>query len=81
MEVNHWIIRVKDGDNFKRSNYPFWGVKRGVHNTIKSVVKKIGKGDILWFLTSKDYGGKFIGMAEYTGFFDKNDEPFIQLNY
>ena len=31
-------------------------------------------------MTSKKYGGKFIGMAEYCGFYDRNDEPLLQIN-
>lgn len=76
----HWIIRVKDGDNFRNSKYPFWGVKRGKNGCIKTIVKKINKGDILWFLTSKPFGGKLIGMSEYCEFYDRNDEPLIQIN-
>jgi len=76
----HWIIRVNDGDNFRNSKFPFWGVKSGKNGCIKSIVTKMHVGDILWFLTSKKYGGKFIGMSEYKGFFDKNDEPLLQIN-
>ena len=35
-----WIIRVKDGENFRNSKFPFWGVKRGKNGCIKTVVKK-----------------------------------------
>jgi len=77
---NHWIVRVKDGKNFRNSKYTFWGVKRGKNGCIKSIVKKIKKGDILWFLTSKPYGGKFIGMAEYFEFYDRMDEPLLKIN-
>ena len=79
-QKQHWIFRVKDGKNFLNSKYPFWGVKRGRANCIKTIVKKINEGDILWFLTSKPYGAKFIGMAEYTKFYDRNDEPLVKLN-
>jgi len=72
----HWIIRVNDGINFSNSIYPFWGVKK----RYKSYVKKFKPGDILWFMTSKPFGGKLIGMSEYTGFYDRNDEPLIQIN-
>lgn len=78
MNKNHWIIRVNDGENFRNSKYPFWGVKRGGGS--KTTVSKIIIGDILWFMTSKPFGGKIIGMAEYTGFYDRNDEPLIQIN-
>lgn len=75
----HWLIRVKDGKNFKNSVYPFWDMKRGRNGCIKTVVMKIKKGDILWFFTSKEYGGQIIGMAEYTEFFDRQDEPLIKI--
>ena len=77
---NHWIIRVQDGDNLRNSKYPFWGVKRGKNNCIKSIVNKFKKGDILWFMTSKKYGGKLIGMAEYDCYYDRKDEPLININ-
>lgn len=77
--MTHWIFRVNDGENFRNSKFPFWGVKRGRNNCIKSIIQKIKIGDILWFMTSKPYGGKLIGMAEFTGFYDRNDETLIQM--
>jgi hypothetical protein len=79
-ESKHWLIRVKNGENFRNSKYPFWGVKRGNHGCIKTIVNKIKKGDILWFMTSKNYGGKLIGMSEYTYYYDREDEPLIRMN-
>ena len=76
----HWLIRVNDGINFKNSKYPFWGVKRGKNNCIKAIVEKLVTGDILWFMTSKNYGGKIIAMAEYSCFYNRNDEPLIHIN-
>jgi hypothetical protein len=78
--MKHWIIRVKDGENFRNSKYPFWGVKRGKNGCMKTIIKKIKPGDILWFMNSKQYGGQIIGMSEYCGFFDRNDEPLLQIN-
>ena len=75
-----WIIRVNDGENFRNSKFPFWGVKRGRFNSIKTIVKKIKVGDVLCFITSKPFGGKIIGIAEYCKFYDKDDEPLIQIN-
>lgn len=75
----HWIIRVKDGENFRNSKYPFWGLKKGKTGFMKTIVKKFKKGDIIWFMTSKIYGGKLIGMCEYIDFFDRNDEPLIKF--
>jgi len=74
----HWIFRVNNGDNFRNSNYPFWGVKRAGGQ--KTIISKINKGDILWFMTSKAYGGKIIAMAEYCGFYDRIDEPLLHIN-
>lgn len=78
--MTHWIIRVGDGENFRNSKYPFWGIKRGKNGNIKSIINKMIKGDILWFITSKPYGGKIIGMSEYCHFYDKSDEPLLQIN-
>ena len=75
-----WIIRVNDGENFRNSKFPFWGVKRGKGGCIKTIVKKIKNGDILCFMTSTKYGGKIIGMSEYCGFYDRVDEPLIQIH-
>ena len=75
-----WILRVGDGENLRNSKYPFWGVKRGKNGSIKSIVTKMLIGDILCFMTSKQYGGKIIGMCEYTGFYDRKDEPLLQIN-
>jgi hypothetical protein len=72
-EPKHWLIRVQDGENFRNSKYQFWGVKRGSGGGIKTIVNKIQKGDILWFMTSKQYGGKLIGMCEYTCYYDRDD--------
>jgi len=78
--MKHWMIRVGDGKNFKRSKYPFWACKRGKGGCMKTIVEKINVGDILWFMTNKEHGGIFVGMAEYAGFYDKEDEPLIQIN-
>lgn len=75
-----WIIRTGDGENFRNSKFPIWGVKRGNHGSMKTIVKKMTNGDILCFMTNKEYGGKIIGMGEYCTFYDKHDEPFIQIN-
>tara|TARA_B110000902_G_C14157421_1_gene531964 strand:- start:392 stop:850 length:459 start_codon:yes stop_codon:yes gene_type:complete len=80
LRKTHWLIRVKDGENFKNSKYPFWGVKRGHGGGIKTIVNKIKIGDILWFMTSKKYGGKLIGMSEYTSYYDRYDEPLISIH-
>lgn len=77
MSPTHWIIRVGDGKNFRNSTSPIWGMKLGN----KPVVQQMNAGDILWFLTSKAYGGSFIGMAEFVRASDiREEEPFILLH-
>ena len=76
----HWLIRVGDGINFKNSKYPFWGIKRGKGGCFKTVLQKINEGDILWFFVSKSFGGIIIGMAVYTHFYDRLDEPLVPIN-
>lgn len=80
MNSTFWLIRVGDGDNFRNSKYPFWGVKRGKNGCIKTIISKIKENDILCFITSKPYGGKIIGIGEYIGYYDRNDEPILQIN-
>ena len=75
---NNWLIRVGDGDNFRNSKFPFWGVKSKCNKSI--IHNKFKKGDILWFMTSKKYGGKLIGMAEYTEYYDRDIELLIQIH-
>jgi hypothetical protein len=41
----------------------------------------MNRGDILWFMTSKKYGGKLIGMSEYCEFYDRSDEPLHLLTF
>ncbi len=79
-ETVHWIIRVNDGENFRNSVFPFWGMKRGHNGSIKTIISKINHGDILWFITSKKYGGKIIGMSEFVDFYDVKDEPLLQIH-
>ena len=81
LQRRHHIIRVADGINFKNSKYPFWGVKRQKNNIMKGFINnQLKSGDILWFCTNKDNGGKAIGMAEYTVFYDRQDEPLFKIN-
>lgn len=77
-EKKHWLIRVADGVNFKNSKYAFWGLKRG--KNVKAIIQRMNRGDIIWFFTSKIYGGKIIGMAEYVNLYDRSDEPLLQIH-
>lgn len=74
----HWLIRVGDGKNFRNSTFPFWAVKSKCNKSI--IHNRFNKGDILWFLTSKANGGDIIAMAEYKEYYDRTDEPLLQIN-
>ena len=52
----------------------------GKGGSIKTLVKRFIPGDVLWFMTSKSFGGKLIGVAEYTCFYDRNEEPLIPIH-
>jgi len=80
IQKNHFIIRVADGNNFKNSVHPFWGLKNNFNRTKGYILNNIKHGDILWFCTNKKNGGKAIGMAEYNILYDRDDEPLIQIN-
>ena len=79
--LQHWIIRIGDGENFKNSKKSIWGINGGSNNYTKSIIhNKFNEGDILWFLTPQQFGKKVIGMAEYTHYYDSEEEPLIKLN-
>jgi hypothetical protein len=61
--INHWLLRIGNGKNFKNSSkFNIWGVKQT--NNTKNFEKLIKKGDILWFIISKN-NGQAIAFAEY----------------
>jgi len=64
---NHYLIRIGNADNFHNQNYHIWGFK----NKFKSTVSKIKRGDILWFLANKGWGG-IVQVAEFIGMYDRN---------
>jgi len=70
------MFRVKDGINFKQSKQSVWGV----NGILLTRIKKLIKGDILCFITSKEYGGKIVGFATFVGYHDKRTEPLVSIN-
>lgn len=59
-----WLLRIGDGENFKRSsNRGIWGIKAdnppGTH-----FVNNVKPGDRLWFVTTNSYG-KLLAVATY----------------
>ena len=60
---NHWLLRIGNGNNFKNSSrFNIWGVKQTTNS--KSFEKLVKKGDVLWFIVSRN-NGQAIAFAEY----------------
>lgn len=79
--MNHWLIRVGDAYNLKHGKHAIWGVKRGKNDSVKSRIQKnFNSGDIIWFITNKEHGGKIIAMVEYIDFYDREEETLININ-
>ena len=76
--MKHYIIRVGNGNNFYNSVYNVWGYIDHSHNL--KITKKMEKGDVLWFLKSKEFGGNFVGMATFERYIDRRDETLINVN-
>lgn len=79
--MEHWIIRVGDGQIFRNSKHSIWKFKKD-NGSIERIVKNIKRGDILWFLTSKKYDNILIGMAkfiDYNG--SKKQDQEIKIKY
>ena len=63
----HWLLRIGDGENFiNSSNKQIWGISEK-SPTNKNFLRKIKKGDFLWFIKSNS-NGHAIALATY----DKN---------
>ena len=70
---NNKTIVVEVTRKFK---HPFYEkvIKRSKKYHAHDEKNKFKEGDILWFLTSKSFGGKIIGMSEYTCYYDRDSE-------
>ncbi len=75
--TNHWILRVCDGKHFWNSSKDsLWGITKRLHT---GFLKQVTPGDILWFLTNKKSGGKFIAVATFHYKQDRVLGPLIAL--
>jgi hypothetical protein len=74
--LDHWLIRVGDGENLMKSrNYQVYGlIPRHL-----AYIKQIKPGDIVWFITPKKHGGIIIAMATFVRFVDRREENLIQI--
>jgi hypothetical protein len=84
--TNVWIVRVKDGKNFRASSrFNMWGmisITKAGHKVgdITTITQRWKQGDILCFITSKPYGGKIIGIAEYDNYYERKEEVLAHVN-
>lgn len=77
-EPTHWILRAADGKHFwSSSKDKIWGIN-SKHNT-QRFMKDVKPGDILWFLTNKKAGGKFVAFATYERQNERILGPLLQL--
>ena len=60
----HWILRVADGENFRRSSrHHIWGIDAGIPDG-KQFLPRVACGDVLWFVTGNS-NGRVLAMATY----------------
>jgi hypothetical protein len=77
------VILIKVGDtetnanNLRIGKYPFWGLNKNHKNSIES----LKKGTIIAFITNKQKNGnRVIGMAEFVSWYDRRNEPLLNIN-
>lgn len=74
-----WLLRIGDGENFKRSSkYKIWGIESNIA-TNKHFLKNIKKDDRLWFVKSKS-NGKIIAVATYCSHNKREFGPLIDIS-
>ena len=73
----HHIINVGNGENYRKSVLPFWGLSENMRTYVNN---NINVGDVLWFCQYFEKELKVIGMAEYIPKYDIVDEPLIPMN-
>lgn len=78
MANNHFTLHVGDGENFiKGQKFSLWAIR----SKNKKFLKKVRKGDILWFIRGKRAGdihlGKVIAMAVFESYNKRELGPLI----
>lgn len=73
----HWLLRVGDGINFKKSSkYNIWGISQ----KWISFQKEVKIGDILWFVINGNKG-KIIAMSTYVSHNERVLGPLINTSF
>ena len=74
-ELNHWITRVGDGDNFWKSDrYSVWGISDTVHSVVQ---KSVQPSDIIWFVKNKVNGGNIVAFATFDKEITRGDDTCL----
>lgn len=74
-----WLLRVGDGENFKNSSkYRIWGIQTYTSPHGKNFIKKVKKGDRLWFVKGKSKG-KILAVATYSSHNNRELGPLINI--
>lgn len=77
--TSDWILRVGDGENFKKSSgFRIWGISSNV-NINKHFLKHVKQGDRLWFVKSKSQG-KILGVATYRSHNGRELGPLVDIS-
>ena len=77
--VNHWLLRVGNGENFRNSStHKIWGINSN-HSQNKYFLRTVKKGDKLWFVKKKSKG-QLIAVSTYKSYNNRIVGPLIKLN-
>jgi hypothetical protein len=80
MSIVDWLLRIADGENFKRSSiFHIWGIQTTTSPHGKYFVKEVKPGDHLWFVTSNSHG-KIIAMATYKSHNKREFGPLVDIS-
>ena len=84
LKSKNYVFRIGNGENFNNSGYHnyLWGIS-SENKGLFTILKKIKKGDILWFSTKKGtkYDGKVIAVAEFDYFLNRDDDENLKIKY
>ncbi len=78
-QVEHWILRVGDGDHFWSSSIKnIWGIDSNNKSNTQVFINTVKSGDLLWFVQSNSKG-KLIAVATFTEMKNRETGPLIAL--
>jgi hypothetical protein len=79
---NNWIIRIQDGKHFfQQAHNGIWALRKNTTN--ENILKKIKKGDNIWFMQNKQstgVSGKLTAYGKYDSHFIRDPETIDKEN-